>query len=189
MQTRKLSRSVMWMVVCLCMAATLILPGLSYAASRAEINAAVDRALARFTVEVRGAQNLLESAKGVLVFAGVIKAGAGVGAEYGEGALRIDGTTRAYYSIASASIGLQFGVQRKDIIIVFLQQRALDAFRAKSGWQVGVDGSIVIVNLGANASIDTTTLNQPIVAFVVGQRGLMYNLTLEGTKITRISPQ
>jgi len=188
MKTRTVGKGVVGLI-CLVLVVTLVLPGVAYARTRAEINAAVDTALARFTSQVKGAQGLLNSAKGVLVFAGVIKAGAGVGGEYGEGALRIGGQTRAYYSIASASIGLQFGVQRKDVIIVFLQQRALDAFRAKSGWQVGVDGSIVVLNVGANASIDTTKLNQPIVAFVVGQRGLMYNLTLEGTKISRIRPQ
>ena len=78
----------------------------------------------------------------------------------------------------------------EDIIIVFLQDAALSRFRAKGpneGWQVGVDGSVVLVNVGAAASIDSEKLNQPIVGFVVGQKGLMYNLTLEGSKITRIN--
>lgn len=187
MRTRTARTHVIWLV-CLVLAATLVLPAVAYAKSKAEIEAGVNAALARFVAQVKGAQGLLNTAPGVLVFSGVIKAGAGVGGEYGEGALRIGGRTVAYYSIASASIGLQFGVQRKDIIIVFLRQQALDAFRAKSGWQVGVDGSIVVVDLGASASIDTTKLNQPIVAFVIGQRGLMYNLTLEGTKISKINP-
>lgn len=176
-------------MICLALAVTLVLPTVSYARTKAEIDAGVNTALARFTSQVKGAQRLLHSAKAVLVFAGVIKAGAGIGGEYGEGAMRIGGRTIAYYNIASASIGLQFGVQRKDVIIVFLQDKALASFRAKQGWQVGVDGSIVVVNVGANASIDTTKLNQPIVAFVIGQRGLMYNLTLEGTKMSRIYPK
>lgn len=188
MQTRGLHRSFVW-IVALALATTLVLPSVSYARTKAEIDAGVNTALARFTSTVKGSQRLLDSAKAVLVFAGVIKAGAGVGGEYGEGAMRIGGRTVAYYNIASASIGLQFGVQRKDIIIVFLQDKALASFRAKQGWQVGVDGSIVIVDLGASASIDTTKLNQPIVAFVIGQRGLMYNLTLEGTKMSRIYPK
>ncbi|HLN12558.1 MAG TPA: YSC84-related protein, partial [bacterium] len=76
----------------------------------------------------------------------------------------------------------------KDVFIVFLQRQALENFRAKHGFTVGVDGSIVLVNLGAEASINTTTLNQPVVGFIVGQKGLMYNLTLQGSKISRIYP-
>jgi lipid-binding SYLF domain-containing protein len=170
--------------------ATLMLAPLAQARPAAEVNAATDRVLAQFVAQVKGGQQLLSTAKGVLVFPDVIKAGAGIGAEFGEGALRVGGRTVAYYSFASASIGLQLGVQKKDIIIVFLQDAALSRFRAKSpnqGWQVGVDGSVVMVNVGAAASIDSEKLNQPIVGFVVGQKGLMYNLTLEGSKITRIN--
>lgn len=170
--------------------AALMLAPVAEARPAAEINASTDRALAQFTAQVKGAQQLLATAKGVLVFPDVIKAGAGVGAEFGEGALRIRGRTAAYYSFASASIGLQLGIQKKDVIIVFLQDGALNRFRAKGpneGWRVGVDGSVVLVNVGAGASIDSEKLNQPIVGFVVGQKGLMYNLTLEGSKITKIN--
>ena len=100
--------------------------------------------------------------------------------------LRIGAKTVEYYSIGAASIGLQLGAQKKDIILVFLQDSALKDFRASEGWQVGVDGSVVVVDLGADASIDTTKMNKPIVGFVVGQQGLMYNLTLEGSKISKL---
>ena len=177
-------------VLIIFMAATLMLAPVSEARPAGEINAAADTVLSRFTTQVKGAQELLSTAKGVLVFPDVIKAGAGVGAEFGEGALRIRGRTVAYYSFASASIGLQLGIQKKDIIIIFLQDAALNQFRAKGpneGWQVGVDGSIVLVNVGVGASIDSAKIDKPIVGFVVGQKGLMYNLTLEGSKITKLN--
>jgi lipid-binding SYLF domain-containing protein len=167
----------------------LLLPALAYARTAAQINAGVNAALAKFHKQVKGSNELLARAKGVLVFADVIKAGAGIGGEFGEGALRISGKTVAYYSFASASIGLQLGVQRKDIIILFMQDRALRDFRASEGWQVGVDGSIVLVDVGAGGSVDTTKVNKPIIGFVVGQQGLMYNLTLEGSKITKLPPK
>ncbi len=151
-----------------------------------EIDASVDAALDRFHKEVKGAKEFLASAKGVLIFAGVIKAGIGIGGEYGEGALRINGKTADYYSIASGSIGLQFGAQKKDIILVFMQDEALKKFRASSGWKAGVDGSVALITVGAGGSIDTTKINEPIVGFVVGQSGLMYNLTIEGSKITKL---
>ncbi|HYW91251.1 MAG TPA: YSC84-related protein [Gammaproteobacteria bacterium] len=156
------------------------------AATGKEIDARVDAALARFDKQVDGGKALLQRARGVLVFPGVIKAGFGIGGEYGEGALRIHGHTAGYYSIAAGSIGFQLGVQKKDIILVFLERKALERFRKSSGWDVGVDGSVTLIKLGASGSVDARKLNQPIVGFVIGQQGLMYNLTLEGSKITPI---
>jgi len=185
MRVRTFSRRIGW-AVCLFLVASLMLPSVSHAKTAQEIDASVNAALAQFMKQVKGSREFLQAAKGVLVFAGVFQAGIGIGGEYGEGALRIRGRTAAYYSIAAASVGFQLGAQTKDIILVFLQDKALRDFRAKNGWQVGVDGSVVLVNLGAQASIDSTKLNQPIVGFVVGQKGLMYNLTLEGSKISKL---
>ncbi len=162
-------------------------PGVSQAKTAQQIDASVNAALARFTRQVRGSKEFLQDAKGVLVLADVYQAGFGIGGEYGEGALRIRGRTVGYYNIKAGSIGFQLGAQKKDIILVFLQQKALNDFRAANGWQVGVDGSVVLVNVGAQASVDSTKFNQPIVGFVVGQQGLMYNVTLEGSKISRMA--
>jgi lipid-binding SYLF domain-containing protein len=156
------------------------------AATAKEIDAKVDAALDRFNKEVKGAAEFLKSAKGVCVFAGVIKAGIGIGGEHGEGSLRIGGQTVDYYSISSASIGLQFGAQKKDIILVFLEDQALKKFRESSGWKAGVDGSVALIDIGAGKTIDSTNIKDPIVGFVVGQKGLMYNLTLEGSKISKL---
>ena len=186
MQVRRLSKTLLW-ALCTCLALALMVPSTGHAKTAQEIDAGVNAVLDRFTNQVKGAGELLQKAKGVLVFAGVIKAGIGVGGEYGEGALRIGGKTAGYYSIGAASIGLQLGAQKKDIIIVFLQEEALKKFQASQGWQVGVDGSVVIVDLGAAASIDTTKINQPVVGFVIGQKGLRYNLTLEGSKISKLN--
>ena len=183
--SRKFSRSIVW-AVCLVLASSLMLPSASQAKTAGEIDASVNAVLDRFTKQVKGSSQILQSAKGVLVFAGVFKAGVGIGGEYGEGALRIGGKTVAYYSIAAASIGLQLGAQKKDIIIVFLQDEALRKFRASDGWRVGVDGSVVLIDVGADASIDTSKINEPIVGFVIGQKGLMYNLTLEGSKVSKL---
>jgi lipid-binding SYLF domain-containing protein len=182
---RRIRQCLAW-ALCLGLAGSLLLAAPAQARTAQEIDASVNAALDRFTKQIRGASGLLQTAKGVLVFPGVIKAGIGIGGEYGEGALRIAGRSVAYYSLASASIGFQLGAQRKDVIIVFLQDAALTKFRGSNGWQVGVDGSVVLVDVGANAAIDSSKINQPIVGFVVGQRGLMYNLTLEGTKISKL---
>ena len=160
--------------------------GLLAAAPADKIDAKVDAALARFLKEIKGAEGFLQKAEGVLIFAGVVKAGIGIGGEYGEGALRIGGRTVDYYSIASGSIGLQFGAQKKDVIMVFLEASALKKFRESSGWKAGVDGSVTLIDIGAGKTIDTTNIKAPIVGFIVGQKGLMYNLTLEGSKISKL---
>lgn len=156
------------------------------AATAKEIDVSVDVALENFHKQVKGGKEFLKSAKGVLVFPGVYKAGIGIGGEYGEGALRIGGKTADYYSTAAASYGFQLGAQKKTVILVFMQQEALKKFRSSSGWEAGVDGSVALVKVGAGGSIDTTNIKDPIVAFVFSHKGLMYNLTIEGSKFTKL---
>jgi lipid-binding SYLF domain-containing protein len=164
----------------------VLLPQVSIAATAKEIDVSVDVALENFYTHVKGGKEFLASAKGVLVFPKVFKAGVGVGGEYGEGALRIGGKTVDYYSTAAASFGLQLGAQQKTVVIIFVQEDALKKFRESSGWQAGVDGSIALITLGADVALDTTNIKDPIIAFVFGQKGLMYNLTLEGSKFTKL---
>jgi len=163
-----------------------LIPKASLAASAREIDVSVDVALERFGKEVGGGKEFLDSAKGVLVFPAVFKAGFMVGGEYGEGALRIGGKTVDYYNTAAASFGLQLGAEKKTIIIVFMQQGALDKFRKSEGWKVGVDGSVALINVGVGKAIDSENIKDPIVAFAFSQKGLMANLTLEGAKISKM---
>ena len=134
-----------------------------------------------------GGKSVIDKAKGILVFPSVFKAGIGIGGEYGEGALVIKGKTVDYYSTAAASIGFQLGAQKKTIIIAFMDKKALENFQNSMGWKIGADASVAVIALGADGSIDTSKLNQPIVAFVFDPKGLMYNLTLEGAKITKLT--
>jgi lipid-binding SYLF domain-containing protein len=50
------------------------------------------------------------------VFPSVIAAGFWIGGQYGEGSLRVGGSTIGYYSTTTGSIGLQIGAQSKVII-------------------------------------------------------------------------
>lgn len=155
------------------------------AASAKDIDRDVNKALKEFD-RIKGSDNVLKRAKGMLVFPNVYKAGLGIGGEYGEGALRIRGRTVDYYNTVAASIGFQLGGQKKTVIIAFLEDDALRKFRESSGWKIGADASVALVTIGAGGAIDSASLNEPIVGVVFGQKGLMYNLTLEGAKITKI---
>jgi lipid-binding SYLF domain-containing protein len=109
-----------------------------------------------------------------------------VGGQYGEGALRIKDKTDGYYSLTSVSLGLQAGAQSKSIIFVFLSQEELNKLRTKEGWTVGIDASVALLKVGANGTLQAVPAGTPVVAFVLTNAGLMANLSLEGTKISRL---
>jgi len=157
------------------------------AASGPEIDASVYDTLERFFRQVRGGRELADKAFGVLVFPSVIKAGFGVGGEYGEGALLVGRKIRSYYNTVAASIGFQLGAQSRSVIIMFMTEASYNQFRRTAGWKVGVDGSVAIVTVGVGGAIDTNKITSPVIGFVLDPTGLMYNLTLEGSKITQIS--
>lgn len=156
------------------------------AASKEEIDAEVRQALQNFRKHTSAGAELAKKASGVLIFPSVIKAGIGIGGEFGEGALLVKDKTVAYYNLASASIGFQLGAQARSQIVLFMNDKVLGEFRKSEGWKAGVDGSVALVTLGAGGSIDTETAKQPIIGFIFSNKGLMYNLTFEGSKITRI---
>src|SRR5210317_1736757 len=158
----------------------------SWAADKQEIDAYVEEALSEFYQHSPAGKKLAQRAKGILVFPRVYKAGFGIGGEYGEGKLIAGGATKGYYSVSAASVGFQLGVQRKSQILLFMTSEALNNFLSSEGWDAGVDGSVAIASLGAGGEIDTKTANQPVIAFIFSNKGLMYNLTLEGSKITQI---
>jgi len=158
------------------------------AASKKKIDRKVGEALVEFNEIVSGSDELLADAKGVLIFPSIKKGGIGIGGESGSGALQINGETVAYYRTSSASVGLQLGYQKRSQILIFLTEGALKNFRNSENWEIGADASVALVTLDAGGGIDTETIDDPVIAFIFGGEGLMYNLTLEGTKVSRIYP-
>ncbi|MGH8778571.1 BPSL1445 family SYLF domain-containing lipoprotein [Paraburkholderia sp.] len=156
------------------------------ASKRQSINASVDGTISRLYSTIPGSRELVSKARGVLVFPSVIQAGLIVGGQYGEGSLRVGGGTVGYYSTASGSFGLQAGAQSKAIIFLFMTQDALDKFRNSDGWAVGGDASVALVKMGANGAIDSNTATAPVEVFVMTNAGLMGDLSLAGTKVSRL---
>jgi lipid-binding SYLF domain-containing protein len=156
------------------------------AASREELDAQVREAIAELYKHSSAAKELAGRSAGMLVFPKVVKGGIGIGGEYGEGALIIGGSTVGYYALAAGSIGFQLGVQQKSQVILFMTQHELDKFRKSDGWKAGVDGSVALATLGAGGQLDTETSKKPIIGFIYSNKGLMYNLTFEGAKLSKI---
>jgi lipid-binding SYLF domain-containing protein len=157
----------------------------SHAASAREINRGVNTALDQFSAQVQGGSEFLKVAKGVMVIPNIVKAGLGVGGEYGEGAMKIEGKTVDYYALSGGSIGFQAGAEKVNLVLIFMQEQALKKFRESSGWKAGVDGTITFIDKGKEISIDTTNIKDPIVGFF-GQRGLMASISVEDAKFTKI---
>ncbi len=189
-RTRR-SYTVLMLIAVGCLAFTLspFLASTSSARSKTpqEINTEADAALALFSHQVPDAQRLLSSAKGVLVIPNVVKAGLGMGGEYGEGALRVGGKTVAYYNIAGGSMGLEIGAEKKDIVLLFMQDDALRRFEASSNWTAGFDEALTVIDTAKEGYTDTEVMNKPVIAFVFGQKGLMLDASIEGTKFSRMN--
>ncbi len=173
-----------WVLV----AASLLLSACSvFETTGTQIDRNSDEALQVFTQDIDGSEIFLNQSAGYLVFPRALRAGLGVGAETGEGVLRIGGKTVDFFRITSGSLGLQAGAQARSIVICFMSENALNDFRNSSGWRVGVDGSVALIDVGAGKTIDSQNVRDPVVGFIFNSSGLMANLTLEGTRFTRIS--
>jgi lipid-binding SYLF domain-containing protein len=153
---------------------------------RQEINSGTDATLNRLYSTVQGSREMANNAKGILVFPNVLEGGFVVGAEYGQGALRVGNATQGYYSLTAGSIGWQAGAQSKAVVIMFMTQEELNKFRNSNGWSAGADASVAVAKIGANGAVDTNTARQSVVAFFLTNAGLMANLSIQGTKITKL---
>jgi len=154
--------------------------------TRRKIDAGVDAALHELYAVAPGSRELVQSAKGVLVFPSVVSVGFMVGGSHGQGALRKSGLTTAYYTTSSASVGLLAGAETKAVYLLFMNQDSLAKFETSKGWTVGADASVTMLSLSADAHIDSKPAQQPIIGLVRSKGGLMANLSLDGTKFNRI---
>ncbi len=158
----------------------------SAAAQRRSLDAQADAALSRLSAKVPGSAELVAKARGVLVFPAVMTAGLVVGASWGEGVLRSDGSTAGYYSTGGASVGVLAGADSKAVYVLFMTQEALDRFRGGARWIAGADASVTIARSGADASVDTQSGTHPVIAYVLANSGLLLDVSLDGAKISKL---
>jgi lipid-binding SYLF domain-containing protein len=152
-----------------------------------EIDKEADMTLQRFYKEVNGGKEIAQQAKALLIMSNVTKAGFVLGGTYGQGALRVGGKSTGYYNLIGGSYGFTFGAQQMDIILVFMTQEALNDFVNIDGWEVGVTGNVAFIDVGGGKRLDTTSLKDPVVAFVFNPEGLMVDASLKGAKFTKLN--
>ena len=167
-------------------------PNRAVAASAEELNRECEKALEALYEKSVTAKAIAENSKGVLVFPGIIKGGFLVGGQYGEGALLMKGKApgvykvAGYYNTIQGSFGLQAGLQKFGYALFFMSESAMKWLDKSGGWELGTGPTITIVDIGAAASLSTTTLQSDINAFFFDQKGLMAGIGLQGTKVTKI---
>lgn len=175
-------------IVLLLITGLSLVPKPALAGSAAEIDKEVTLALEKLYASSSAAVELAKAAKGILVFPNVIKAGLVIGGQYGEGALLTDGKTVGYYNTVAASYGLQAGAQSFGYALFLMTDESLGYLNRSDGWEVGIGPTVVVMDEGMAKSLTTSTAKDDIYAFIFGQKGLMAGIGLQGSKITRITP-
>jgi lipid-binding SYLF domain-containing protein len=155
-------------------------------AKRREIDTQVDSAMGGLFAAAPGARAVADAAQGVLVFPEVLTVGLVIGGSHGNGALRKGSNTLGYYSLNSGSVGLMAGAQSRTLYIFFMTPDALGRFTSSNGWVIGGDASVVVVDAGAMARLDQVR-GPDVMAVVRDQQGFMANLSLDGTKVSKLA--
>jgi SH3 domain-containing YSC84-like protein 1 len=129
----------------------------------------------------------LARARAVLIVPDLVKGGFLVGAEYGTGVLLTrDRTGRwsspAFYSIASASFGLQIGVQDAETLFIIMSDGGLSAIM-NNRMKLGADAGVAVAVVGAGASASTTTNGGADIYAYNNAVGLYGGVSLEGSGI------
>lgn len=163
-------------------------PAAALAASASEIDRDARASLAKLYQNTPGAKALADKAVAVLIFPSIVKGGFIIGGQFGDGALRRNGKTIAYYRSLAASYGFQAGIQAFGYVLFFMDDASVKYLDNSDGWELGVGPSLVVLDAGFGKNLSTTTLQSGVYAFIFDQTGLMGGMGVQGTKITRINP-
>ncbi len=184
METR---RDTVLLTIAMALAFLLVSPA-ARAATASEIDQKATAALSTLLQGTPGAKSLADKAKAILIFPEILKGGFVVGGQVGDGVLRKGGKSAGYYRSLAASYGLQAGIQKFGYVLMFLDDDSLSFLDKSAGWELGTGPSIVVVDKGMGKNLSTTTLQKGVYAFIFEQKGLMAGIGLQGTKITKITP-
>jgi lipid-binding SYLF domain-containing protein len=165
-----------------------LIPALSLAASKSEIDRSVNQSLTTLYKRTPDAKALANKAVAVLVFPSIIKGGFIIGGQFGDGALRRGGKTVGYYRSVAASYGFQAGVQAFGYVMFFMDEASVQYLNNSAGWEIGTGPTLVVLDEGFGKVLSTTTLQKGVYALVFDQKGLMGGIGIQGSKITKINP-
>jgi len=185
---QRINRTVFTLMLAALATVVLAAPRQALAADVAQIERDSIAALAKLYDTTPAAKVLGEKAKAILVFPSILKAGLIIGGQGGNGALFVDGKVVGFYNTAAASYGLQAGAQEFAYAMFLMTDEALGYLNKSEGWEVGIGPTVVVMDEGMAKSMTSSTAKEDIYAFIFGQKGLMAGIGLQGSKITRITP-
>jgi len=165
-----------------------VTPAAVLAASAKAIDRDATATLSKLYKQVPGTKALADKSVAILVFPSIVKGGFILAGQYGDGALRKNGKTVAYYRSLAASYGYQAGIQAYGYVLFFMDEESVQYLDKSEGFELGTGPSLVVLDSGFGKALSTTTLQKGIYAFIFDQKGLMGGLGIQGTKITKINP-
>ncbi len=136
-------------------------------------------------------RDLLRQAAGVAVFPGVIKGGFFLGGKYGRGVILRHDTNSgrwsppAFYSIAAASWGFQFGGQSTDLILVIMNRRGMKGL-VGGEFTLGGDASVAVGPVGRKAQANVDARLKSAIYSYSRSRGAFLGVSLEGSKLNEL---
>jgi lipid-binding SYLF domain-containing protein len=111
----------------------------------------------------------------------------GVGVEGGKCVLTTGAPEHLYYKTTGLKAGLIAGVSSHSMILIMNSDKALAKFTSgKREFEFGIDASVAVAKVGAGGDLDTTNLKKDIVSFIFGEKGLIVDVTWEGSRFKKL---
>jgi lipid-binding SYLF domain-containing protein len=128
-------------------------------------------------------RDLIRQCSGLAIFPGMLKGAFFIGGSYGKGVVlrHQDGqwSGSAFISISAGSLGIQFGGQSVDLILVVMGQEAMDFFLS-SKIKLGADVAVAAGPVGAQASAASEIMLKGGIYSYSRSKGAFIGLSLEG---------
>lgn len=178
----------MFRIALFVLALTLLVPTSNARAQAADQQVLVEKAAISFraVAQLKEAEPYIKRAKALLIIPSYVKAGFFLGGEGGSGVLVVRGqrgwSDPAFYTVAGGSIGIQIGVEAKEMVFTLMTDKAVNAVMSNQV-KVGADVSMAVGTVGAGAEASTVgSRNVDIYAFSRGV-GLFGGAALDGALI------
>jgi len=134
--------------------------------------------------EFGNARSLLHRARAVLIVPQLVKGGFFFGGEGGSGVLLARTATGwsdpAFYTMASASFGLQIGLQSAEVVMLVMSEKGLNALMSDQ-FKIGADAGLTVVTLGSNAELATTAAARADIVAWASSSGAYAGITINGS--------
>ncbi len=141
--------------------------------------------LASGTGVAANARDLLHRARGVMIIPSLVKGGFIFGAQGGTGVLLSrDPRTGiwsypAFYAMGAGSFGLQIGLEVSKIMLIIMNDKALNAMMAAE-FKLGAEAGIAVATLGGGAEASTTAAGGADIYALAESAGLFGGVAIQG---------